>query len=298
MQFIEQTLNGIQFGMLLFLMSVGVTLVFGVMRIINLAHGATFTLAAFIAAGTFAETGSFVAAIGATLIGTMAAAALIEVTVIRRLYERSHLDQVLATFGITIALNEFTVVLWGREPLFMSVPLALSGHVEIVPGLNYPTYRLAISVVAICVGIGLYFMLTRTRLGMLVRAGADDRQMVASLGTNIDGLYMAVFVLGAALAAVAAVMISPLVSVQSGLGDPILILTLVVVVIGSLGSIRGALVASLMVGVFDTAGRILMPMIVGSAAGNALANMLVYLMMASVLIVRPLGLFASTRSAR
>lgn len=298
MLLLEQALNGLQLGMLLFLMSIGVTLVFGVMRIINLAHGAMFTLAAFIAAGTFAASESFVLAIATALLGTMAGAALVERTVVRRLYRHSHLDQVLATFGVTMFVNELVVVIWGREPLFMSVPAALSGQIEIVPGLSYSTYRLATSAIAIVIGYGLYVLLTRTRLGMLVRAGADDRHMVASLGVDIDRLYLVVFVLGAGLAAVAAVMISPLLSIQSGLGDSILILTLVVVVIGGLGSIRGALIASLAVGVFDTAGRIVMPMIVGSAAGAALASMLVYLIMALLLLVRPYGLFADERGPR
>jgi len=293
--FVEQVLNGLQFGMLLFLMSIGVTLVFGVMRVINLAHGAVFTLAAFIAAGTFAATQSFAAAVTAALAGALIGAALIEIVVIRALYEHGHLDQVLATFGVTMFINELVVVIWGREPLFMPVPATLAGHVELVPGLVYPVYRLAISAVAVAIGVALYLLLTRTRLGMLVRAGADDRQMVASLGSNVDALYLIVFVLGAGLAAIAAVMISPLLSVQSGLGDSILILTLVVVVIGGLGSIRGALVASLALGVFDTAGRIAMPMLVGSTAGNALANMLVYLIMALLLLVRPAGLFSGVR---
>jgi branched-chain amino acid transport system permease protein len=257
-----------------------------------------FTLAAFIAAGTLAGSGSFALAVIAAVLGTMASAAVIERTVVRRLYDRGHLDQVLATFGVTMFINELVIVIWGREPLFMSVPAALSGQLEIVPGLFYSAYRLLTSAVAIAIGAGLYILLARTRLGMLVRAGADDRQMVASLGVDIDRLYLIVFVLGAGLAAVAAVMISPLLSVQSGLGDSILILTLVVVVIGGLGSIRGALAASLAVGVFDTIGRIAMPAIVGSSAGAALASMLVYLLMALVLLLRPYGLFANAGSSQ
>jgi branched-chain amino acid transport system permease protein len=231
----------------------------------------------------------------ATIAAVIVVAGLIEAGVIRGLYRRDHLDQVLATFGVTMFINELVVVIWGREPLFMPVPEFLSGQVELLPGLLYPTYRLAISAIAILIGVALYFLMARTRVGMLVRAGADDRQMVASLGTNVDRLYLFVFVLGAVLAAIAAVMIAPLLSVQSGLGDSILILTLVVVVIGGIGSIRGALVASLAVGIFDTAGRVAIPIIIGSAAGSALANMLVYLMMALLLLFRPLGLFSSAR---
>lgn len=291
--FLEQALNGIQLGMLLFLMSVGVTLVFGVMRVINLAHGAALTLAAFVAAGSYAVTGSFALSVILALLGTVVAAALIELFIVHKLYTRGHLDQVLATFGVTISINELVVVIWGREPLFMPVPAALSSQVELLPGLIYPTYRLAITAVAVAIGVALYVILTRTRLGMLVRAGADDRQMVALLGTNIDRLYTIVFVLGALLAAMAGVMIGPILSVQSGLGDSILILTLVVIIIGGLGSIRGALVASLLVGVFDTAGRILLPQLLGSTAGAAMANMVVYLLMAAVLLVRPQGLLGA-----
>ena len=290
--FIEQALNGIQLGMLLFLMSIGATLVFGVMRVINLAHGAMLTLAAFIAAGTYMVIGSFALSVVIALLGTVIAAAAIEFLVVRHLYMRGHLDQVLATFGITMFINELVVLIWGREPLFMSIPSALSGQVELLPGLFYSIYRLVITGVAVAIGTALYSMLTRTRLGMLVRAGADDRQMVALLGMNIDRIYTFVFLLGALLAAVAGATIGPLLSIQSGLGDPFLILTLVVIVIGGLGSIRGALIASLVVGVLDTAGRILLPQLLGSTTGTAISSMVVYLLMAAVLLVRPQGLFA------
>lgn len=289
--FIEQTLNGIQLGMMLFLMSIGVTLVFGVMRVINLAHGAMLTLAASVAAGAYAATDSLLLSVLIAMAGCVVGAIAIEYLVVRKLYTKSHLDQVLATFGVTLFINELIIVLFGREPLFMSVPSMLSGQIEILPGIIYPAYRLVITGAAVAIGLVLYLLLTRTRVGALVRAGADDRQMVALLGSNIDRVYTIVFVLSAVLAAVAGIMIGPLISIQSGLGDPILILALVVIVIGGLGSVRGALVASILVGCLDTAGRILLPQLLGSTAGAAIANMMVYLLMAAVLLVRPQGLF-------
>lgn len=289
--FIEQTLNGIQLGMMLFLMSIGVTLVFGVMRVINLAHGAMLTLAASVAARVYTATDSLLLSVLIAMAGCVVGAIAIEYLVVRKLYTKSHLDQVLATFGITLFINELVIVLFGREPLFMSVPSMLSGQIEILPGIIYPAYRLVITGASVAIGLVLYLLLTRTRVGALVRAGADDRQMVALLGSNIDRVYTIVFVLSAVLAAVAGIMIGPLISIQSGLGDPILILALVVIVIGGLGSVHGALVASVLVGCLDTAGRILLPQLLGSTAGAAIANMMVYLVMAAVLLVRPQGLF-------
>ena len=291
--FIEQALNGVQLGMLLFLMSIGVTLVFGVMRVINLAHGATLTLAASIAAWAYAATDSLILSVLLALVGCIVAALAVEYLVVRKLYMRNHLDQVLATFGITLFLNELVIVVLGREPLFMPLPPMLSGQIEVLPGVIYPSYRLAITGAAVAIGMTLFLLLTRTRIGALVRAGADDRQMVALLGSNIDRVYTVVFVLSAVLAAVAGIMIGPLISIQSGLGDPILILSLVVIVIGGLGSVRGALVASILVGCLDTAGRILLPQLLGSTAGAAIANMVAYLLMATVLLVRPQGLFGN-----
>lgn len=291
--FIEQALNGIQLGMLLFLMSIGVTLVFGVMRVINLAHGAMLTLAASIAAGAYTMTNSLVLSGVLAVIGCIIAALVIEHLVVRKLYSRGHLDQVLATFGITLFVNELVIVVLGREPLFMPVPPVLSGQIEVLPGVIYPAYRLVITGATVVIGLLLFLLLTRTRVGALVRAGADDRQMVALLGSNIDRVYTAVFVLSAVLAAFAGIMIGPLISIQSGMGDPILILALVVIVIGGLGSVRGAFVASILVGCLDTAGRILLPQLLGSTAGAAVANMMVYLLMAAVLLVRPQGLFSS-----
>ena len=291
---LEQLFNGIQFGMLLFLMAVGVTLVFGVMRLINLAHGAMFMMAGYLSAAAYRATGSFLASVAAALVGVMAIAALLEVSVIRPLYRRDRLDQLLATFGVTIFLNELVILIWGREPVFMQVPSFLSGQIELYPGLHYPAYRIAITTVAALAGATLYWLLTRTRAGMLIRAGADNRSMVAELGVNIAALYTFVFALGAVLAGLAGVMIGPLVSMQSGMGDPVLILTLTIITIGGVGSIRGALIASILVGILDTFGRLVMPQLFG-AAGNALANMLVYMVMAAVLVWMPAGLLSSAR---
>ncbi|MBI5911747.1 MAG: branched-chain amino acid ABC transporter permease [Betaproteobacteria bacterium] len=278
-----------------FLVAVGVTLVFGVMRLINFAHGAMFMVAGYFSAAAYRVTGSFLASVVIALAGVMVTAVVLEVAIIRPLYRRGHLDQLLATFGVTIFLNELVVVIWGRDPIFMQIPTFLSGQIEMFPGVPYPMYRIAITVVAALAGLALYWLLSRTRVGMLIRAGADNRSMVAELGANIVVLYTFIFALGAVLAGLAGLMIGPLVSMQPGMGDPVLILALTVVAIGGVGSIRGALLASLLVGILDTFGRILMPQVFG-AAGNALANMLVYVVMAAVLIWRPAGLLPNARA--
>lgn len=288
--FLEQVFNGFQYGMLLFLMATGVTLVFGVMRLVNLAHGSMFMVGGYLAASTVQATGSFWLAGLVALAGAGILAAVLEVLVVRPLYQRGHLDQLLATFGVTLTLNELVVVIWGREPIFVRAPEILSGHTEIF-GFPYPVYRLAITGVAVLVGLALIWLVTRTRFGMLVRAGADNRMMVAGLGVNVTVLYTLVFALAALLAALAGMMSGPLIAMQPGVGDPLLILTLTIVCIGGFGSLKGALAASLLVGMFDTFGRIFAPQWFG-AAGNTLANMLVYVMMAAVLFYRPAGLFA------
>jgi branched-chain amino acid transport system permease protein len=289
---IEQTFNGIQLGMMLFLMAVGVSLVFGVMRLVNLAHGSMFMLGAYFAAAGHAWSGSYLVAALISLAGVVAVALVMELIVIRRLYERDHLAQILATFGLILTFNEAVTMLWGKDPVYVQPPELLSGAITILPGVAYPAYRLAITIVAVIAGGGLYWLLTRTRTGMLIRAGADDRRMVAGLGVRVVALNTTVFVLGAALAALAGLLISPLITVQSGLAEPMLILALTVVVIGGIGSIKGALFASLLIGVLDTYGRVYVPLLIGSAAGNALANMLVYVLMALVIIVKPSGLFS------
>jgi len=293
--FLEQLFNGIQLGMMLFLMAVGVTLVFGVMRIINLAHGSMFMLGGYFLVTSLAATGSTAAGLVLALALSVAVAVVLEMVVLRPLYARGPLDQVLATFGLTLFFNELVVVIWGREPLSLDVPEFLDGRVELLPGLSYPVYRLAITGVAIAAGALLYLFINRTRIGALIRAGSEKREIVAALGVNIGLLYTLVFALGAALAALAGMMTGPLLSIESGNGDPILILTLVVIVIGGLGSVRGALVGGLLVGIFDTFSRVLLPQLLGLSTGSGLTSMAVYVLMAAILVYSRTGLFAANR---
>ncbi|MBM3407087.1 MAG: branched-chain amino acid ABC transporter permease [Betaproteobacteria bacterium] len=288
---IEQTFNGLQLGMILFLMAIGVTLAFGVMNLINLAHGSMLMLGAYFIAAASAKTPSYLIAFVVAMAGIALVAALLEVTLIRPLYARGHLDQVLATFGISIALNELVIWIWGREAMFVSLPEALDGFVQIGSNIQYPVYRLAITSVAILAGLALFALLSRTRLGMRIRAGAEKGEMIGALGVNVRALFTAVFVISAMLAALGGVMLGPLLAVQSGMGDPLLILALAVVVIGGIGSLKGALVASLLVGLTDTFGRMVFPDLLGQLVGNIVANASVYILMALVIAIRPTGLF-------
>ncbi len=298
---LEQVLNGLQFGMTLFLMSAGLTLVFGVMGLINLAHGSLYMVGAFAAAAVAGATGSFVLALGAALAAAAIAGALIEILLIRRLYARDHLDQVLATFALILILSEGTRWAFGSFPLFLDVPAPLKGPVTLVGGFEYPRYRLAIIGIGLVLAAALFWFIARTRVGVRIRAGQADREMIGALGVDIARLYTLVFALGAALAGLAGALIGPLQSVQVGMGEPVLILAFVVIVIGGIGSIRGALVASLLVGLTDTLARFLLPLAFGavlepSAAnlvGTALASMSIYVLMAAVLLVRPTGLFGA-----
>ncbi len=279
--------------MMLFLMAVGVTLVFGIMDTVNLSHGSLLMFGGFFVVTAVEFTGSFGFGLLLALVASAALAVLVEFVVMRPLYRRGHLDQVLATFGLILFFNELAVVIWGRAPLYLSIPKFLSGQIDLL-GVPYPAYRFTITVVAALLGLGLYFLISRTRTGMLIRAGADKRIVVEMMGVNISRLYTLIFALGGVLAGLAGMMIVPLVSVQSGMGDPILITTLVVVIIGGIGSIRGALVGALLVGVLDTFGRILFPVYFGTGTGSALANMTIYILMAGVLLWRPRGLFPAT----
>ncbi len=298
-QLVEQTLNGVQFGVMLFLIAAGLTLVFGIMNLINLAHGVLYMLGAYLCAATIQTTGSFLQGIVVALAGTLAVGALIEVTVFRKLYTRTHLDQVLATFGVTMFFNEFVRIIWGPTALYAAIPDFLAGQVEILPGVPFPTYRLVIIGAGLVAGLALYGVITYTRLGMLIRAGASNRVMIDALGVNIKLLYTAVFAIGAAMAGFAGLMAGPLLTVESGMGGDMLILALVVITIGGVGSIRGAFVASLMIGIIDTMGRsLLRPLFAAvlsqDAADNAapaIASMLIYMTMALILIFRPQGLF-------
>jgi len=295
----EQVLNGLQYGMMLFLMAAGLTLVFGVMGLINLAHGSLYMAGAFACAVVAGATGSFWLGLAASLGAAAALGALIEVAVIRRLYERDHLDQVLATFALILVFSEGTRWIFGSFPLYLDVPAALSGAVTLPGGLEYPLYRLVIMLAGIALAAGLFWLIERTPLGVRIRAGEADREMIAALGVDIRRLYTAVFALGAAMAGFAGAMVGSLTSVQVGMGEPVLILAFVVIVIGGIGSIKGALVGALLVGLTDTLGKALLPsafatVMEASAArgvGAALASMLIYVLMAAVLIVRPKGLF-------
>jgi len=286
---------------MLFLMAAGLTLIFGVMGLINLAHGSLYMIGAFACASVAAWTGSFWLGLAASLIAAAAAGAIVEVTVIRRLYERDHLDQVLATFALILIFSEGTRWLFGSFPLYLDIPPQLSGAVQLPGGASYPLYRLAIIVVGLAVAGGLYLLISRTRLGMRIRAGESDREMIGALGVDIRTLYTVVFALGAALAGLAGAMVGALQSVQVGMGEPVLILAFVVIVIGGIGSIRGAFIGALLVGVVDTMGRILLPQVLATiiepaqaaSIGAALASMLIYIVMALILAVKPRGLFAA-----
>ncbi len=297
--FFEQFLNGIQLGMLLFLLAAGLTLIFGIMDLVNLAHGSLYMLGAYFAA-TFADlTNSFLVGAVLALVATAIVGMLLEVIAIRRLYGRNHLDHVLGTFGLLLFFNELVRVIWGPAGMTLSLPSEMLNAIEVLPGLFYPLYRLVIIAVTLVVAALMYVLIMRTRLGMLIRAGASNREMVGALGVNIKLLYTLVFGLGAALAGFAGLMQAPILTVQIGMGENILIAAFVVVTIGGIGSIRGAFVAALLVGLADTVGRAFVPDALhaflsesaSSSLGRALSSMMIYLVMAIVLIVRPEGLF-------
>ncbi|MGF1628014.1 MAG: branched-chain amino acid ABC transporter permease [Kiloniellaceae bacterium] len=296
---IEQLLNGVQLGVMLFLMAAGLTLVFGVMGLINLAHGSLYMIGAFFCAWIAAETGSFWLGLGGGALAAAAAGALVEIVVIRRLYDRDHLDQVLATFALILIFSELARWVFGDRPLYLDIPPLLGGAVPLPGGGGYPAYRLAIIGVGLAMAAGLYLLIARTRLGMQIRAGESDREMIGALGVDIRTLYTAVFALGAALAGLAGGMVGALQSVQVGMGEPVLILAFVVIIIGGIGSIKGALVSAVLVGVTDTLGRVFLPQLFGlflppseaTSVGASLAAMSIYLLMAAVLAWRPQGLF-------
>jgi branched-chain amino acid transport system permease protein len=298
---IEQLLNGLQFGVMLFLMAAGLTLIFGVMGLINLAHGSLYMVGAFACAAVAAATGSFWLGLAASLVAAAAAGALVEILVVRRLYARDHLDQVLATFALILIFSEGTRWIFGSFPLYLNIPPVLQGAVALPGDVHYPVYRLAVIVVGGLVALGLAMLIGRTRLGIQIRAGENDREMIGALGIDIQTLYTVVFALGAALAGLAGAMVGALQSVQVGMGEPVLILAFVVIVIGGIGSIKGAFIGALLVGVVDTLGRFLLPqalllVLSPSAAGSvggALSSMLIYIMMAFILAFRPRGLFAA-----
>jgi branched-chain amino acid transport system permease protein len=297
--FIEQCLNGVQLGMLLFLLAAGLTLIFGIMDLVNLAHGSLYMLGAYFAA-TFAEaTDSFVIGVVLGLVATAIAGMVLEVIAIRPLYGLSHLDHVLGTFGLLLFFDDMVRYIWGPAGMTLSLPSEMLSAVQIIPGIYYPLYRLVIIMVTLTVAALLYFVVMRTRLGMLIRAGASNREMVGALGINIKLLYTLVFGLGAALAGFAGIMQAPILTIQIGMGENILILAFVVIIIGGIGSIRGAFVASIIVGLLETLGRAFLPDILHSVLSvtaaqtlaTSLSSMSTYILMAAVLVFRPEGLF-------
>jgi branched-chain amino acid transport system permease protein len=296
---LEQCLNGLQFGLLLFLLAAGLTLIFGIMDMVNLAHGSLYMIGAYFAASFVAWTGSFLAGAALALVATLLVGMLLEVVAIRPLYGRDHLDHVLGTFGLLLFFNELVRLVWGPAGLRVPLPDWLNASVPLLPGLSYPVYRIAIIGTALAVALLLYVLVMRTRLGMLIRAGASNREMAGALGVNIKLLYTIVFGLGAALAGLAGLMQAPILTVQIGMGENILILAFVVIIIGGIGSIRGAFIAAILVGLLDTIGRAFLPDILrlvmssrgAATVAPALSSMMIYLVMAVVLVVRPQGLF-------
>lgn len=297
--FLLQLLNGVQFGVLLFLIAAGLTLVFGIMDFVNLAHGVLYMVGAYMVATFAAITGGFGTGLLLAMPATLLIGLALEFLVFRKLYDRPHLDQVLATFGLVMIINEGVRIIWGASPLSVPMPELLSGSIPLVGPLQYPVYRLAIIAVGLAVALVLYLLINHSRIGMLLRAGATHRPIVSALGVNISRLFTMVFAFGAMLAGFAGAMVSPILSVDSGMGESVLILAFVVIVIGGIGSIRGAFLGAILVGTVDTLGRTFGPILrravmdpaAASQTGRTLAPMLVYILMAAILFARPAGLF-------
>ena len=295
----EQLLNGLQFGLMLFLIAAGLTLVFGILDILNVAHGSLYMAGAYVAAQTMQLTGSLLASVVVAAVVTGGVGLVIEMVLIRKLVLRDHLAQVLGTFAVILIANDLVKMIWGPAPMMMNMPASLSGPVRLLPELLYPAYRLLLIAVGLAAALGLYLFVTRTRAGVLVRAGASNRQMATLMGVRVPLLFLGVFVLGAVLAAIAGALLGPVTAVQAGMGEQILILVLVCIVIGGIGSMRGAFVGALLVGFVDTAGRAFLPTFlktfltpaVASSVGPTLAAISIYILMAVVLVFRPAGLF-------
>jgi branched-chain amino acid transport system permease protein len=297
--FAIQILNGLQLGLLMFMVAAGLTLVFGVMDFINLAHGVQYMIGAYLAAVMIAFTGHFAAGLVLALIGVLICGLVLERLVFRPLYHRSHLDQVLATFGLILFLNQGVKILFGASPLNVSVPGWFEGSVMLGDGILYPIYRFVIIGAGLMVAALLWFMVEKTRIGMQLRAGASHPDMLSALGVDVKKLFMFIFAFGSVLAGFAGAMAAPILSVEPGMGDQVLILAFVVIVIGGIGSIRGAFAGALLVGLIDTLARSymvdLLRLFTGAAAARGIANglssMFIYILMAIVLFLRPEGLF-------
>ena len=294
-----QLLNGLQLGVLLFLLASGLTLIFGIMDFVNLAHGSLYMVGAYLCATLTHLTGSFVLAILLALPATALVGLAVEVIVVRHLYARDHLDHVLATFGLILCFDAAVHYLWGPEGMAIPLPAILDSQTELVGGIVFPTFRLLIIATGLVIAAGLWLVMTRTRIGMLVRAGASNRRMVAALGINIEILFALVFAVGAALAGLAGMLISPITEASIGMGNEIIIIAFVVIIIGGIGSIKGAFIAALAVGLIDTMGRAfldtLMKLVMSNqnaeTAAPALSAMMIYILMAGILAFRPQGLF-------
>ncbi len=295
----EQCLNGFQFGVLLFLLAAGLTLTFGIMDFVNLAHGTLYMIGAFIGAATTLATGSYLLGIAAAVVGSLIVGALIERVALKTLYARHHLDQVLATFGLILFFNELMLLAWPDDGLSLPFPQWLRGTVMLPLGIEYSKFRLGIIGVGLLVALALWFLVAKTRIGMLIRAGASNRTMAGALGVNIALLFTVIFGIGAALAGLAGILIAPILGATSGMGEQIIILAFVVIVIGGIGSVRGAFIAAILVGLIDTLGRsfldgillLFLPTNAAEAAGPALSSMLIYIFMILVLFFKPQGLF-------
>jgi branched-chain amino acid transport system permease protein len=295
-----QTLNGLQLGVLLFLLAAGLTLVFGIMDFINLAHGSLYMVGAFFCATIASLTGSFLLGVLAALPLTFAVGLAVELVVVRRLYARDHLDHVLATFGLILFFDAATQLIWGPEGIAIALPDFLDGRVSLGLGIEFPTYRLVIILVGLAVAAGLAYVVGATRIGMLIRAGASNRRMLGALGVDVNRLFTVVFATGATLAGLAGLMMAPITGAYVGMGNNILIVALVVIIIGGIGSVRGAFIAALVIGMIDTMGRAFLDSAMklvlsqqnAETAAPALSAMLIYILMAGILAVRPQGLFA------
>ena len=296
---LEQTFNGLQAGVTLFLVAAGLTLILGIMDFVFLAHGAQVMIGAYAAAAITGATGNFYLGLLLAIPVTFASGYLLEFLIIRHLYQRDHMEQVLATFGLILFFNEVIRIGFGPAALYSDLPPSLSGFVEILPDTPYPAYRLAVILAGLVLALAIHLFVSRTRVGAMVRAGANNPMMTAALGINIKILFRLIFATGACFAGVAGMLLGPLTSVQPGMGEPLLILSLVVIIIGGIGSVRGAFIAAIIVGLVDTLGRVFLPALLrliidqaaADGAGPALASMLVYILMAMVLMFRPTGLF-------
>lgn len=297
--FLIQFLNGLQLGVLLFLVASGLTLVFGIMDFINLAHGSLYMVGAFFCATFTFLTGSFLLAVLMAVPLAALVGYLVEIIVVRRLYHRDHLDHVLATFGLILCFDTTVQLIWGPAGVSIPLPDWLEGRVELLPGVVFPTFRLLIIGTGLTIAGMLYYVVNHTRLGMLIRAGASNRTMVSALGINIQSLFTLVFAMGAAMAGLAGMMVTPITEASIGMGNEIIILTFVVIIIGGIGSIKGAFVAAILVGLIDTLGRsylddlfkVFMSAQNAETSAPAISAMLIYILMASILAVRPQGLF-------